>query len=142
MLSKTDGREKERWVFSPDVILDSNGIKLTGSKNDMYWYRSLLEKNALPIKPSSSIPARCGREVYAGFVKMSNKHNFFTFNLCLAGGSVLLHSRLVRKSNGGQGPLHVYFNDFVAVMHVGRTTLTRASTGVYWKLQTESGLET
>ena len=45
----------------------------------------------------------------AKIIKLSNKENFFTYNLCLAGGTVLLHSRLVRRTQGGQGPLHVYY---------------------------------
>ena len=40
---------------------------------------------------------------------MSNRPNFFTYNLCLAGGSVLMHSRLVRRTSGGQSPLHIYY---------------------------------
>ena len=45
----------------------------------------------------------------AEFIKMSNRPNFFTYNLCLAGGSVLMHSRLVRRTSGGQSPLHIYY---------------------------------
>ena len=39
LLTKTDGRDKERWVFSPDVILDFTGRIMTGSELDMVWYR-------------------------------------------------------------------------------------------------------
>ena len=109
LIAKTDGREKERWVFSPDVVLDCNGELLTGSKNNMFWYRMMLEKNGLPIIPSMSVPSKTGREIMAQFIRLSNRENFFTYNLCLAGGAVLLHSRLVRRNNGGQGPLHVYY---------------------------------
>ena len=109
LLSKLDGREKERWVFGPNIVLNSNGELLRGSRNDMFWYRAMLEKNALPIYPSSSIPSNSGREIMAEFIKHSNKGNSVVFNLCIAGGSVLLHSRTVRKTNGGQGPLHVYY---------------------------------
>ena len=109
LLTKVDGREKERWVFSPDVVLDCEGVKLTGVKNNMFWYRTMLEKNSLPIIPSTSIPSMSGREIMAKFIRLSNRDNFFTYNLCLAGGVVLMHSRLVRKGNMGQGPLHVYY---------------------------------
>ena len=58
---------------------------------------------------SISVPSKSGREIMAQFIRLSNRENFFTYNLCLAGGAVLLHSRLVRRNNGGQGPLHVYY---------------------------------
>ena len=109
LLMKNDGREKERWVFSPDVVLDCNGERLMGVKNNMFWHRSMLEKNGLPIIPSISIPSKSSRDIMAQFIKHSNRENFFTYNLCLAGGSVLLHSRLVRRQNMGQSPLHVYY---------------------------------
>ena len=32
-------REQERWVYSPDVILDGNGKLLKGNMNNMFWYR-------------------------------------------------------------------------------------------------------
>ena len=109
LLMKTDGREKEPWVFSPDVELDCNGERLIGVKNNMFWHRSMLEKNGLPIIPSISIPSKSSRDIMAQFIKHSNRENFFTYNLCLAGGTVLLHYRLVRRQNMGQSPLHVYY---------------------------------
>ena len=32
-------RTNERWVFSPDVVLDSSGKELTGGANDMFWFK-------------------------------------------------------------------------------------------------------
>ena len=37
--SKALNRENERWVFSPDVVLDSSGKQLTGTANDMFWFK-------------------------------------------------------------------------------------------------------
>ena len=39
LLKKTDGPEKERWVLSPDCIMDSDGKLMTGSRCDMFWYK-------------------------------------------------------------------------------------------------------
>ena len=36
---KKCSRDQERCVYGPDVVLDCNGLKLVGSKNDMFWYR-------------------------------------------------------------------------------------------------------
>ena len=32
-------RENERWVYSPEVVLDSSGKQLTGADNDMFWFK-------------------------------------------------------------------------------------------------------
>ena len=32
-------RANERWVFSPDIVLDSTGKLLIGALNDMFWFK-------------------------------------------------------------------------------------------------------
>ena len=39
LLKPGDGPELERWVYGPDVVLDSNGKLLSGHKCDVFWYK-------------------------------------------------------------------------------------------------------
>ena len=39
IMKPNDGPEMERWVYSPEVVLNSEGKLMTGSQLDVFWHK-------------------------------------------------------------------------------------------------------